>query len=97
MSGGYHSTGQHIEGFKAPIHGSLGSPILLGAAPRGLAIVIGTIAARCWPRTPVMPTQPRNSPTSLGLLEPILFPGTQVDPFGLLWNSLWSSFDDKPQ
>jgi type IV secretory pathway TrbD component len=39
------STGQHIEGFEAPIHGSLGSPILLGSAPRGLAIVNGTIAA----------------------------------------------------
>ena len=36
---------QHLEGFEAPIHGSLGSPILLGGAPRGLAIVNGTIAA----------------------------------------------------
>lgn len=36
---------QHIDGFEAPIHGSLGSPILLGGAPRGLAIVNGTIAA----------------------------------------------------
>jgi len=35
----------HIEGFEVPIHGSLGSPILLGGAPRGLAIVNGTIAA----------------------------------------------------
>ena len=35
----------HIEGFEAPIHGALGTPILLGGAPRGLAIVIGTIAA----------------------------------------------------
>ena len=35
----------HIEGFEAPIHGALGSPILLGGAPRGLAIVNGTIAA----------------------------------------------------
>ena len=34
-----------IEGFEAPIHGSLGQPILLGGAPRGLAIVNGTIAA----------------------------------------------------
>ena len=40
----YHS-GQHLEGFEAPIHGSLGSPILLGGAPRGFAIVIGTLAA----------------------------------------------------
>ena len=28
-----------------PIHASLGSPILLGGAPRGLAIVNGTLAA----------------------------------------------------
>ena len=38
-------SGNHIEGFEAPIHTSLGSPILLGGAPRGLAIVNGTIAA----------------------------------------------------
>lgn len=38
-------SGQHIEGFEAPIHGSLGSPILLGGAPRMIAIVNGTIAA----------------------------------------------------
>src|SRR3546814_5655913 len=35
----------HIEGFEATIHGALGQPILLGGAPRGLAIVNGTIAA----------------------------------------------------
>ena len=35
----------HIEGFEAVIHGSLGQPILLGGAPRGIAIVNGTIAA----------------------------------------------------
>jgi type IV secretion system protein VirB3 len=39
------STGSHIEGFEVPIHGSLGAPILLGGAPRGLAIVNGTLAA----------------------------------------------------
>jgi len=33
------------EGFEVPIHGSLGSPILLGGAPRGVAIVNGTLAA----------------------------------------------------
>jgi len=38
-------SGLHIAGFEAPIHGSLGSPILLGGAPRGIAIVNGTIAA----------------------------------------------------
>lgn len=37
--------GAHIEGFEAPIHASLGQPILLAGAPRGLAIVNGTIAA----------------------------------------------------
>jgi type IV secretion system protein VirB3 len=37
--------GTHIDGFEAPIHASLGSPILLGGAPRALAIVNGTIAA----------------------------------------------------
>jgi type IV secretion system protein VirB3 len=35
----------HVAGFEAPIHASLGSPILLGGAPRGIAIVNGTIAA----------------------------------------------------
>jgi type IV secretion system protein VirB3 len=35
----------HIEGFEVPIHGSLGAPILLGGAPRGFAIVNGTLAA----------------------------------------------------
>lgn len=38
-------TGSHLPGFEAPVHGSLGSPILLGGAPRGIAIVNGTIAA----------------------------------------------------
>ena len=35
----------HVEGFETPIHASLGSPILLGGAPRGLAILTGTLAA----------------------------------------------------
>ena len=34
-----------IEGYEAPIHRSLAEPNLLGGAPRGLAIVNGTIAA----------------------------------------------------
>lgn len=38
-------SGGHIEGFEVPIHASLGQPILLAGAPRGLAIVNGTIAA----------------------------------------------------
>ena len=37
--------GQHIEGFEAPLHRSLGEPILLGGVPRAIAIVNGTIAA----------------------------------------------------
>ena len=37
--------GAHIEGFEAPLHRSLAEPILLGGAPRVLAIVNGTIAA----------------------------------------------------
>jgi len=37
--------GSHIEGFEAPLHRSLTEPILLGGAPRTLAIVNGTIAA----------------------------------------------------
>jgi type IV secretion system protein VirB3 len=46
VSGPAHPSGEnHIAGFEAPIHGSLGSPILLGGAPRGLAIVNGTVAA----------------------------------------------------
>jgi len=33
------------EGLEVPIHARLGQPILLGGAPRGLAIVTGTAAA----------------------------------------------------
>lgn len=35
----------HLEGYEAPIHRALAEPILLGGAPRGLAIVNGTVAA----------------------------------------------------
>jgi type IV secretory pathway TrbD component len=35
----------HIEGFEAPVYRSLTEPVLLGGAPRGLAIVNGTLAA----------------------------------------------------
>jgi type IV secretion system protein TrbD len=35
----------HLDGYEVPIHASLGAPILLGGAPRGLAIVNGTLAA----------------------------------------------------
>jgi type IV secretion system protein TrbD len=37
--------GQHIDGFEAPLHRALVEPILLGGAPRGIAIVNGTLAA----------------------------------------------------
>lgn len=37
--------GPHLEGFEVPIHASLGAPILLGGAPRGIAILNGTLAA----------------------------------------------------
>jgi type IV secretion system protein VirB3 len=43
--GGARIDNGHVAGFQVPIHGSLGSPILLGGAPRGIAIVNGTIAA----------------------------------------------------
>jgi type IV secretion system protein TrbD len=37
--------GNHIEGFEAPLHRSLAEPILLGGAPRAIAILNGTLAA----------------------------------------------------
>lgn len=36
---------RHIEGFEAPIHRALVEPILLGGAPRAIAILNGTVAA----------------------------------------------------
>jgi type IV secretory pathway TrbD component len=45
VTGVMSSGAQHIDGYEVPIHGSLGSPLLLGGAPRGLAIVNGTLAA----------------------------------------------------
>ncbi len=33
------------DGYRVPVHRSLSDPILLGGAPRGLAIAIGTLAA----------------------------------------------------
>jgi len=39
------SSTQYIEGFEAPIYRSLAEPILLGGAPRVIAIVNGTLAA----------------------------------------------------
>ncbi len=34
-----------LEGFEVPLHRALTEPILLGGAPRGIAIVNGTLAA----------------------------------------------------
>jgi type IV secretion system protein TrbD len=39
------TSGQHIGGFEAPIHRALVEPILLGGAPRAIAILNGTVAA----------------------------------------------------
>ena len=39
------SGGTTAEGFEAPIHRALVEPVLLGGAPRSLAIVNGTVAA----------------------------------------------------
>jgi type IV secretion system protein VirB3 len=36
---------QHIEGFEIPVHRALTEPILLGGAPRAMAILNGTVAA----------------------------------------------------
>jgi type IV secretion system protein VirB3 len=36
---------QQLEGLEVPIHASLGAPVFLAGAPRGIAIVNGTIAA----------------------------------------------------
>ena len=35
----------HIEGFEVPLHRALTEPIMLGGAPRSVAIVNGTLAA----------------------------------------------------
>jgi type IV secretory pathway TrbD component len=35
----------HPDGFEAPVHRALVEPILLGGAPRGVAILNGTVAA----------------------------------------------------
>lgn len=45
MIGPNPHSAQHIEGLEAPIHRALVEPILLGGAPRAVAIVNGTAAA----------------------------------------------------
>jgi type IV secretion system protein TrbD len=37
--------GKHPDGFEAPVHRALVEPILLGGAPRAIAILNGTVAA----------------------------------------------------
>jgi type IV secretion system protein TrbD len=39
------SAEQHPDGFEAPLHRALAEPILLGGAPRAIAILNGTAAA----------------------------------------------------
>ncbi|PHR19470.1 MAG: conjugal transfer protein [Sphingopyxis sp.] len=39
------SAEQNLDGFEAPIHRALCEPILLGGAPRVIAIINGTVAA----------------------------------------------------
>ncbi len=39
------ASGGHIDGFAIPVHRSLTEPILMGGAPRNVAIVNGTLAA----------------------------------------------------
>ena len=39
------SSSQLSEGFEIPVHRALVEPILLGGAPRGIAILNGTVAA----------------------------------------------------
>jgi type IV secretory pathway TrbD component len=34
-----------VDGYEVPIHSSLGSPLFLGGAPRGIAILNGTVSA----------------------------------------------------
>ena len=42
---GPHIDNGHVAGFEVPIHRALVEPILLGGAPRAVAIVNGTVAA----------------------------------------------------
>lgn len=45
IASGGHIANRHIEGFEVPLHRSLTEAILLGGAPRGIAILNGTLAA----------------------------------------------------
>ena len=45
MSAGRPFASVHVDGFEAPLHRALAEPILLGGAPRTVAIINGTLAA----------------------------------------------------
>lgn len=45
MSRSEWPAGRNIEGFEIPVHRALTEPILLGGAPRAVAILNGTLAA----------------------------------------------------
>ncbi|MBV9511213.1 MAG: VirB3 family type IV secretion system protein [Caulobacteraceae bacterium] len=45
MTGQPTSAGGHVAGFEVPLHRALTETILLGGAPRGIAILNGTLAA----------------------------------------------------
>ena len=45
MTGQVTSGSQHVKGFEVLLHRALAEPILLGGAPRTIAIVNGTLAA----------------------------------------------------
>ncbi|MEP9403631.1 VirB3 family type IV secretion system protein [Sphingomonas silueang] len=45
MNGASSLSARHIDGFEAPLHRALAEPILLGGAPRAIAIINGTVAA----------------------------------------------------
>ena len=45
MAGSSAIVGQSLEGFEVPLHRALTEAILLGGAPRGVAILNGTLAA----------------------------------------------------
>jgi len=45
MTGSHSYSSAPMEGFEAPVHRSLAEPILLGGAPRAIAIFVGTLAA----------------------------------------------------
>lgn len=45
IAAGGHIANGHIDGFEVPLHRALTEPILLGGAPRGIAILNGTLAA----------------------------------------------------